>query len=257
VSVSTVGNISRGWPAWVGDVERLRRLASVVAELIEEPAEAAKSRLRERFKSADVVEQRASDFAPEMVVGEKELGVTHTGHPDVVLDRIDPVVVTRVSISARDPAGDTYRIQLDFSSQGCTLQVSGEPGWVRKAAGTLGGEIGRSVPRWSWLRAGWGVLFYGTIGALALSIIYLTYGEFTNRRGEPDSALAIAAQVLLLGGLFGGFFGGLALSGIGRKLLPAFELLPPNQSSGKGARAIAFIGAQFVALALAFLLSRL
>ena len=250
--VRTRAEDSQNWPMWAGDLEGMRRLVKVVEDVIEEPRRLA-------IENTAVEDPNRADFVAElweteMTAVEKELGITHRGLPIEVLGEIDPKVIRRLSISAPNSVAQEANVQLDFSASGVTLQVAGEPGWLRMAGGALKSEVAKGVPAWAWLRASVGWWLYASIAIVALALAIWPHIGPVNARGEPRT---FAEKVLLLGltAAFGAGLAGALMLGLARKVLPGFELLRPNER-GRAKGVLTLIGAQVLAFLVGLLVNR-
>jgi hypothetical protein len=206
---------------WVGSLEELLRVAALIERLAasrveafvaEEAAEASlgAERLAERLgwgrdqmaaETADaitVAEASARERLTPLVeatVIEREFDHRITGSVDEALQDVDVRNVASVTFSTPMALRRHASVSASFAhDRGVRWEVAGEDAtWVRGAAAEIAGEVGRNVPRWSFLRSDW---FQVTaVQAAGYGLFFLAaFAMARNANGRP--ALSIAVGLL-------------------------------------------------------------
>lgn len=269
MAISRRGRWVHSWEAWVGEKERLLRLAGVMDDLIDSHRRRALAAVDETERGALRRAKEKGDFdiegpfirknfesdrkrlsaewTVEMVVRERDLSLTHTGPPDQIVNELDPPFAERLSIRAPRSANLPIQATVHFSQEeGCSVELRGnDPAWLRTARDTLGAELERGVPNWAWLRTYWASALSAATLYLAFAIAIWDRFKVEGSEGQA-SPLAKFALLLVLGLICALILGGL-LTTIVRQYILGFEIIPPG-ATPRSRRVLGLIGSLVAAL---------
>ncbi len=180
---------------------------------------------------------------------EHDLDQRHRGSFEALEEgRLDWPLVRAFQIQVPGSYTNRRSIEVRFRrDEGVSFEVAGpDRDWVRGAGASIETELGKGIPRWSWLRSyKSGLPFFFILSAFAIALAPQAEGFYVEN--EFDGVTVGGFAVLFCVGP------GALLFWIGRRLFPGFEIYEPG-SGPKSTRYLQLGGAagfQFL-LALVF-----
>jgi hypothetical protein len=254
------------WQAWVGDSERLLRIARVMDEQVASFREQVSKQGGSNGTNAGTNQERNQAYAVRLEAREEELSLRQIGSPQEVLAEVDVTSLDAVALTVgktgklfllpdrfigfgdffmtvdeEEPEGLFAGLSISRST-GATLQVRGnDPDRVRGMFAALRVEIAKGVPWWARLRSSWIWWLYTATG-IAIAIFAL------------QNLLASNLFALLGAGLAVGLASGTALTLFTKWILPGFEILSSGRSA-KGGRILGIVGSVVLSIVIGVLVN--
>ena len=232
--------------AWCGEVDDLRRLVSLIAELTEQRKnQILASFTNEQTWERDHWEKQAEGVRLE--INDKMDSIT--GPPAETFDQLDRRSAQSIRIFAKLGNTDeklevTFRRLSRFTShKAVEIRIeSANPGWARQCLVQLSEEIDKSVPKWAWFQSGTGK----GVSALVFYVVSVGTAILIDDKHAPSTlgSFTFAAATL-------GIWLLAAVLLIWPWIFPSFELYSQGGSSTGSRRIgaiIAFVGALVAAI---------
>lgn len=221
--------------AWCGSLDDIERLAKVLEELHASRIDKLIERYREDNDSytskALLGKAESASVCLSFVEGVDAI----SGSPGDVLPEIDRRSVGSISLKAEFPErSERLSVEMIRSGYRSGVQIevsSSDQGWARQAFSRLDEEIGKGVPRWSWVHSFNGPIIIGTLIFLA---VFSIYALVLNGHISVEAWTAIAS--------FGALGAAMGLAGepVRKWIFPPLEIVSEGNSS-TGSRRLAYM----------------